>query len=289
MTARLPRFLTYSLAATIPALGLAIGLGSAAGASTTAATPAATQSAAARTAAKAAIEHLVIGQHSANHRVGSARSGAKGLTDVTSTNWSGYADTGSSFSKVSSSWTEPTPSCSGRSEQLAAFWVGIDGYASSSVEQDGTLIECYKGSTYQYTWWELYPTNDIQVVGETVAAGDKITASVVRSGDSYTMAVTDSTHSADSFSTTQTSSGDANSSAEWIAEAPSGASGVYPLAKFSTWTASSDAVTEGSTAGTISSFTDDQITMDTSSGATEATPSALNSSGNSFSVTWDRS
>jgi hypothetical protein len=289
MTARLPRFLTYSLAATIPAMGLAIGLGTAAGASTTAAAPAASQAAAARTAAKAAIEHLVIGQHSANHRVGAARSGAKGLTDVTSTNWSGYADTGSNFSQVSSSWTEPTPSCSSRTEQLAAFWVGIDGYASSSVEQDGTLIECYEGTAYQYSWWELYPTNDIQVVGESVAAGDKITASVVRSGSSYTMAVTDSTHSANSFSTTQTSSGDANSSAEWIAEAPSGSSGVYPLAKFSTWTASSDAVTEGSTAGTISSFTDDQITMDTSSGATEATPSALNSSGNSFSVTWDRS
>jgi hypothetical protein len=29
--------------------------------------------------------------------------------------------------------------------------------------------------------------------------------------------------------------------------------------------------------------------MITSSGATEATPSSLNSSGNAFSVTWDRS
>jgi hypothetical protein len=232
----------------------------------------------------------VIGQHSANHHVsGYARRGGSGQTDVESTNWSGYADTGSNFSKVSSSWTEPTPSCSGGQEALAAFWVGIDGYSSDSVEQDGTLIECYGGTAYQYTWWELYPTNDIQVVGESVAAGDKITASVVRSGDSYTMAVTDSTHTADSFSTTQTSAGDADSSAEWIAEAPSGSSGVYPLAKFSTWTANSDAVTEGSTSGTISSFTDDQITMITSSGATEATPSALNSGGNSFSVTWDRS
>jgi hypothetical protein len=291
MTTRLPRFLTYSIAAAIPAMGLAIGLGTAAGASTVAAAPAASQAAAARAAAKAAIEHLTVGSpRSADHSVsGLVRPGTKGLTDVVSTNWSGYADTGSGFSKVSSTWTEPTPSCSGRTEELAAFWVGIDGYTSSSVEQDGTLIECYEGSTYQYTWWELYPTNDIQVVGESVAAGDSITASVVRSGSSYTLAVTDSTHTANSFSTTQTSSGDADSSAEWIAEAPSGSDGVYPLAKFSTWTANSDDATEGSTSGTISSFTDDQITMETSSGATEATPSALNSSGNSFSVTWDRS
>ena len=48
---------------------------------------------------------------------------------------------------------------------LAAFWVGIDGYSSSSVEQDGTLVECYRGTAYYYTWWEMYPTNAIQVVG----------------------------------------------------------------------------------------------------------------------------
>ena len=288
MTKRLPRFLTYTIAAVVPAFGLVIGLGAAAGAST-AANPA-SQAAAAKTAAVAAIEHLYVGQHSANHRVSSdASHGLKGLSQVTSTNWSGYADTGSSFSKVSSSWTEPSASCSSRAEQLAAFWVGIDGYSSDSVEQDGTLIECYDRTAYQYTWWEMYPTNDIQVVGETLAAGDHITASVSRSGDSYTLAVTDSTHTADSFSTTQSCSDCANSSAEWIAEAPSGSTGVYPLADFGTWSTSSASVTEGSTAGTISSFTDDEITMDTSSGATEAQPSALNSSGNAFSVAWKTS
>ncbi len=39
----------------------------------------------------------------------------------------------------------------------------------------------------------------------------------------------------------------------------------------------------------ISSFTDDEITMINSSGAAKATPGALNSGGNAFSVTWDRS
>jgi hypothetical protein len=273
-----------------------MGLGTAAGASTTSAAPAnsaATNSAAATAAAKGAIEHLLIGQHGTNHAVSrsapSARSAVKGLTQVDSTNWAGYADTGSSFSKVSASWTEPTPSCSSDAEQLAAFWVGIDGYSSSSVEQDGTLIECYEGSTYQYTWWELYPTNDIQVVGETVAAGDRITASVVRSGTSYTLAVTDSTHTADSFSTTKTSSGDADSSAEWIAEAPSSGSSIYPLAHFSTWTASNASATEGSTTGTISSFADDELTMIDNSSHVKAQPGSLNSGGNSFAVTWERS
>jgi Peptidase A4 family len=287
-TSRLPRFLLYPLAALVPMLSLLVGLGglgATAGASTQPAASATTQAAA---LAKAAIRQLVIGQHATNHLVSSPPRKVNGLTSVQSTNWSGYADTGSSFSQVASSWTEPSATCSSRTESLAAFWVGIDGYSSSSVEQDGTLIECYHRTAYQYTWWEMYPTNAIQVVGSTLAAGDSITASVVRSGTSYTLSVTDSTHSANSFTTTQTCSSCANTSAEWIAEAPSGSSGVYPLAEFSTWTDSGSTVTEGSTSGVISSFTDDEITMVDSSGAVKAQPGALNSSGNGFAVTWER-
>jgi hypothetical protein len=280
---RRPRLLNLALLACLPAAGMLLAVGTAAGAST-----AATPSAQAAANARALLHNLSVGQHSANQRVAGHATKIKALTQVESTNWSGYADTGSSFSTVTSSWTEPTPTCSSRTTQLAAFWVGIDGYSSDSVEQDGTLIECYLGTAYQYTWWEMYPTNDIQVVGSTLAAGDHIAASVVRSGTSYTLKVTDSTHSADSFSTTQTCSSCANSSAEWIAEAPSGSSGVYPLAHFSTWTASSATVTEGSTAGVISSFTDDEITMVDSASRVEAQPGALNSSGNSFTVTWER-
>jgi peptidase A4-like protein len=157
------------------------------------------------------------------------------------------------------------------------------------VEQDGTIIECLRGRAYQFSWWEMYPTNDIQVVGSSVAAGDSITASVVRSGTTYTLAVTDATHPANSFSTNQSCSDCANSSAEWIAEAPSGSSGILPLADFSSWTESGATVTEGSKSGVISSFTDDDITMADSSGRVKAQPSALDGSGNGFSVTWERS
>jgi hypothetical protein len=255
--------------------------GTAAGAST-----AATPSAQAAANARALLHNLSVGQHSANQRVAGHAAKIKGLTQVQSSNWSGYADTSTTFSTVSASWTEPSVTCSGRSTQLAAFWVGIDGYSSDSVEQDGTLAECYEGSLYQYTWWEMYPTNDIQVVGSTLGAGDSISASVVRTGTSYTLKVTDSTHTADSFSTTQTCSSCANSSAEWIAEAPSGSSGVYPLAHFNTWTASKATV---NSTGVISSYTDDEITMVDSASRVEAQPGALNSGGNGFSVTWERS
>jgi hypothetical protein len=191
--------------------------------------------------ARAAIKDLSIGQHANDQRIGVTRQ-ASGLTPVTSTNWSGYVDTGSDFTEVNGSWIEPSVTCGGKTTALVAFWVGLDGYTSDSVEQDGTLIECYEGTAYQYTWWEMYPTNDIQVVGESVKSGDKIYAAVVRSGHSYTLTVTDSTHPANSFTITQTCSDCANSSAEWIAEAPSGASGPYPLPDFSKWTLTSSSV-----------------------------------------------
>jgi hypothetical protein len=287
---RRPRFLRIVITAVVPAVALFTGLGLATTA-TASTTPAATQRAQAATIARAAIKNLVVGfEHSPTaHKVSTRSTGVKGLSQVESTNWSGYADTGSSFSKVTASWKEPTGDSSGRTTSLAAFWVGIDGYSSDTVEQDGTLIESYEGTVYYYDWWEIYPENDVQVVND-VDPGDSISASVVRSGDSYTLAVTDSTHTGDSFSTTQTYSGAADSSAEWIAEAPCCSSGdtVYPLTDFGTWADTSSTVTEGSTAGTISSFTDDEITMIDSSSDVKAQPGSLNSSGNAFDVAWER-
>jgi Peptidase A4 family len=282
----LPRLLAGSLVACLPVLGLALASGPAAGAST-----ASSPSARAATAARTAIDHLAIGQHGTDHRVAGHAFKIRGQSQVESSNWSGYADdntTGATYSSVSGSWTEPAVSCTSQ-ESLAAFWVGIDGYNSDSVEQDGTLAECYGGAAYYYTWWEMYPSNDVQVVGETLNPGDSITASVVQNGSSYTLDVTDATNSGDSFSTTQSCSDCANSSAEWIAEAPTGSSGVEPLSDFGSWTLNNATVSSGSTAGTISSFPDDEITMVDSSGNTEAQPGSLNGSGNAFTVDWEAS
>jgi hypothetical protein len=279
MHRRTPRLLACSLAACAPVLGLVIAV--APGAS--AASSPASAHARALAAARAAIRHLSVGQHATDHAVGHA-SRFKALTQVQSTNWSGYADTSTTFSTATGNWTEPSVSCTSRTS-YAAFWVGIDGFTSGSVEQDGTLAECSGGSAFYFTWWEMYPTNAIQVVGSSVQPGDSISASVVRSGTSYTLKVTDASHSANSFTTTQSCSGCANSSAEWIAEAPSGSRGVLPLANFHSWTLSAATVNSA----VISSFTDDEITMIDSSGRVKAQPGALNGSGNGFSVTWVRS
>ena len=280
MHRRFPRLLTCTIAACAPALGLVIAVAPGASASPS---PSSTY-AQALAAARAAIRHLSVGQHATDHAVGHA-SRFKALTQVQSTNWSGYADTSTTFSSVAGNWTEPSVSCTSGQQSLAAFWVGIDGFTSGSVEQDGTLAECYRRSAFYFSWWEMYPTNSIQVVGSSVQPGDSISASVVRSGSSYTLKVTDSSHPANSFTTTQSCSGCANSSAEWIAEAPSGSGGVLPLSNFHSWTLSGATVNSG----VISSFTDDEITMIDSSGLVKAQPGSLNGSGNGFGVTWERS
>jgi hypothetical protein len=283
MHRRPARLLGTALIACVPVLGLLLAFGPSAGASTTSASPSARLA-----AARALFEHLGIGRHASDQRMPGHGSEVKGLTKVKSFNWSGYADTGSGFTSVTGKWTEPSAKC-GSAESLAAFWVGIDGFlmTSTSVEQDGTLIFCDGGTPTYYTWWEIYPKFAIEAVGDTVAPGDKITASVVRSGDSYKLSVTDSTNTANSFSTTQTYSGAADSSAEWIAEAPSSSSGIEPLAHFSTFTVTSASVKTSSKSGVISSFTDDEITMvNETSSKVEAQPGALNSAGNSFKVTW---
>jgi hypothetical protein len=280
MDRRHPRLIACSLAACAPALGLVIAVAPGASAASSGSS---SSYAHALAAARAAIRHLSIGQHATDHAVGRAHR-INGLTQVQSTNWSGYADTSSTFSTVTGNWTEPSVNCSGGRTTYAAFWVGIDGFTSGSVEQDGTLAECSGGSAFYFSWWEMYPTNAIQTVGSSVQPGDSISASVVRSGTSYTLKITDTQHPANSFTTTQSCSNCANSSAEWIAEAPSSGS-VLPLANFGTWTLSGASVNSG----TISSFPDDEITMVDNRGRVKAQPGPLNGNGNGFSVTWERS
>jgi hypothetical protein len=292
MHPRLPSALSRSALAGASALGLLVALGT--GTASAAAHPATVHgSANARATALAFLKHLKIGAHGTNHAVSGHSVRISGATKVKSTNWSGYADdntSGTTYSKVTGKWTEPTGTCSGSTTSLAAFWVGIDGYSDSTVEQDGTIIECVSGTPSYFDWWEMYPTNAVQVVN-AVNPGDKIAASVVESGTSYTLKVTDSTHTGDSFSETEScaASSCTDGSAEWIGEAPCCSSGTtpYPLTNFGTWSLSGATVTGSGTAGTIKSFPDDQITMvKSASGPVEAKPGALNTKGNAFKDVW---
>ena len=208
-----------------------------------------------------------------------------GLNSVSSTNWSGYAATGGNgaFSSVSASWTEPTGTCTTRRAQYSSFWVGLDGYSSSSVEQTGTDVDCSGRSPVYYGWYEMYPAYPVNFPN-TVRPGDHMSGSVTFSGSStYTLVLKDTTQGW-TQTVVKNQSGLARSSAEVIVEAPSSNSGVLPLADFGTVNLSSSLV-NGSAIG---NFSPTEIIMVDSGGAAKDSVSSL-SGGENFSATWLRS
>jgi peptidase A4-like protein len=253
-----------------------------------------------RLAGAAAVCALVQGSAVAvtaaqvSHRVLNAPAHLRVRNDaVKSTNWSGYAvqrTKGTKFTDVAGSWVEPAVTCAG-GDQYSAFWVGIDGYVSDSVEQLGTSSNC-DGTTPKYnSWWEMYPAEPVSlpVKKYPVEAGDTLTASVSVTADVYTLSISSSRGW--SFSTATTGSSSLRqSSAEWITEAPT-STAVLPLADFGTvgFTNCTAALSRAASEP-ISSFTaksgPHEITM-AAKGTTKAAPSALNSSGNGFTVTWE--
>ena len=197
--------------------------------------------------------------------------------NATSTNWAGYAATGSTYTSVSTTFTQPKVTCTS-GDQYSAFWVGLDGYSSDSVEQTGTEADC-AGKTAEYSAWiEMYPADPV-TYSNTVKAGDVITETVTEASNKYTLTLVDSTEGW-TKTTTKTESGLARSSAEVIAEAPY-SNEVLPLANFGKVTFNNNTV-DGSS---LSSLSPAGINMATSSGTLEATTSAF--SGNSFSITWN--
>ena len=210
---------------------------------------------------------------------------------TSSTNWSGYAAYNTTFSDVKGTWIQPTATCSGGSK-YASFWVGLDGYKSSSVEQLGTDSDCTAGNRPSYyAWWEMYPNPSNPISGFNVHPGDSITAEVKRLATVYTLSLKNNT-TGQTFSTTQTAVA-ANSSAEWVAEAPSQCiiiiCRVLPLTNFGTVTFTGSYATNGAQKS-ISGFANDSITMTDMLGTTvRAQPGPLSSDGTSFSDTWKHS
>lgn len=213
--------------------------------------------------------------------------------NVSSTNWGGYAVSGSPFTDATGTWVQPTATCTSRSDQYASFWVGIDGYSSDSVEQLGTDSDCVGTTPSYYAWWEMYPKNSVELSTRTypVKPGDTLTADVHVSGTSFTLSLKSS--EGWTFTTTQTGSGLSQSSAEWIAESPEICSNRCTLAQLADFGTmgftNAQAALSGGADQPISAFTASggphNITCVTSSGTVRDSSSAL-TGGNAFTITW---
>ena len=189
----------------------------------------------------------------------------------------------------------PSVTCTSTSNQYSSFWVGIDGYSSSTVEQIGTDSDCISGNPTYYAWYEFYPKPSSRVNSIAVQPGDKMSAEVKYAKGMFTVSITDVTTGA-SFSKSAKVNAANRNSAEWIAEAP-WSGGILPLANFGTayfgydptGIASTNYASVGGSTGPIGSFGSSvqSITMvSTSSGAIKAQPTSLSTDGTSFNMTW---
>jgi hypothetical protein len=147
-----------------------------------------------------------------------------------SSNWSGYAISGSGFSAVTGKWVVQAVSPS-RGATYSSQWVGIDGFNNSNLIQTGTESDYYSGEAHYDAWWEILPAAETVIASIAVHPGDAMSASVHQvSGTSWSISITDNT-SGKSFSTTQTYTGP-QTSAEWIEEAPTVGGRIATLAHY---------------------------------------------------------
>ena len=146
-----------------------------------------------------------------------------------SSNWSGYAITGS-FTAVTGSWTVQTANPT-KKQTFSSQWIGIDGFNNSNLIQTGTESDYYQGSAHYAAWWEILPAAETVIPSITVRPGDVMSASVTKgSGSSWTITITDTTTGA-SFTTVQTYTGP-GTSAEWVEEAPTVGGHIATLANY---------------------------------------------------------
>ncbi len=194
----------------------------------------------------------------------------------TSTNWAGYAATGSTYTSVTTTFKQPKVTCSSGTE-YSSFWVGLDGDGTSSVEQTGTEADCSGSSASYSAWYEMYPAYPV-TYSNSVSPGDTIVEKVIYEGsNSYELYLADTTKGWSH--TTKKTGSHSRGSAEVIAEAPY-SGGVLPLANFGTVTFNSSTV-DGSSLASVSPTS---INMTTSSGTVKAATGSL--SGGTFSITW---
>ncbi len=206
-------------------------------------------------------------------------------TGYTSTNWSGYVATSGTFSAISGSWYVPSPTGNGSTTTADATWVGIGGVSTSDLVQVGTEnTVSASGVVSSAIFYELLPAAAQIVTGLVVSPGDLIQASLVSSGSNWTIIATDVTTNK-TFKTV-VSYASSFSSAEWIQEDPSYASGqLIPLDNFGTVNISSGSVAKNGVVTNIAGSGVLPITLVNSSGQTLASPSGLTADGAGFSVT----
>jgi len=172
---------------------------------------------------------------------------------VGSQNWAGYAVTGPKFRQISATFFVPFMNCAVTSGSVtpgdfSSHWVGLDGFSSQTVEQDGVEADCINGTAQYVAWREVFPRPE-QPSTMKIKPGDSITASVRFNPltSKYRMEVMDNTNG-HHFTVWQACAGSAckRSSAEIISEAPTVNGDQASLADYGAEGFSGISITNGS-------------------------------------------
>jgi Peptidase A4 family len=147
--------------------------------------------------------------------------GAPAHGALLSSNWSGYIESGGSFTVATASFNVPNLTASpGRT--VTSEWVGVDGssFTDRSLIQAG-VTETYEpsdGLVHFHAWWEILPAVS-KPVSLDVRAGDRVAVSITKlGGDEWRIEIRDETRGG-SFTATKRYDGP-GTSADWIVEAP---------------------------------------------------------------------
>src|SRR5216117_2190494 len=198
-----------------------------------------------------------------------------------SSNWSGYAANGGTFTSVTATWTVPTVSAT--SSGADATWIGIGGLSSSDLIQAGTQAMVDGSGTVEYSSWiEMLPAPS-RNVPLSVSAGDSVTVTITQqSGNDWLIAMKNNTTNGTYNVTVQYDS--SNSSAEWVQEAPSVGRGLVSLDQFGAVQFSGASAVRDGKAMSLSALGAKAITMINAQGQPIAQPSTLSSDGSSFTI-----
>jgi hypothetical protein len=222
-----------------------------------------------------------------------------------STNWAGYAVVAQAgarkpFASVTGRWVQPAATCNG-TPTYSAFWVGLGGFSAKSyaVEQTGTQANCYVEEPYYAAWYELFPAPPVYVKMR-IRPGDVMSATVTVNNRVVLIRLRNVTTDKLFVKRLRMRRPDLTS-AEWIAEAPTGCDYVgycstLPLTNFGTVDFSHGTAArkghKGRIADPVWAPTAIELHGDLddpshpSQAGANAIPTALGGDGGSFSVNW---
>jgi peptidase A4-like protein len=124
-----------------------------------------------------------------------ARASGNSSSATISLNWSGYAALASKpFTYAHTRFVQPAVTCDGKANRWTSNWVGLDGFNTNTVEQDGTFATCggKNNMTPQYVaWYEMFPAGSVSVFN--VKAGDVMDAVVRFSNGKFHLKISDLT------------------------------------------------------------------------------------------------